>query len=207
MNFGRSLRGQPEQFGDHRQRQFARITIDQIARASLGEQLVGELITDRLDVRLHPEHGTAAKRLVDDVAQSLVAGIVHRQHAVGERADHPRHPPPQSGDRAVVLADRERFGVLQHPVRQRLRRCGPDLADDRKMHPHHRPLRAQPIERGGGIAKVVLAGEIGLKAHARFPGEGRSDLAIGGVEQLRRMQVAIVAAVMASGVLAASLRA
>ncbi len=75
-------RRQPEKLRDHRQRQLARIARDEVGRIALGEQLISEFIADRLNMRLHIEHGTAAERLVDDVAQPPVIGIVHRQHVL-----------------------------------------------------------------------------------------------------------------------------
>ena len=94
---------QPEQLRDHRQRQLARIALDEVGRAAFRKQFIGELVTRGLNVRLHVEHGAAAKRLVHDVAQPLVIRLVHRQHAVGKRAHDARHPPLQSGDRAILL--------------------------------------------------------------------------------------------------------
>ena len=132
LNFSPIGQRQPEQFRDHRQRQLARIALDEIGGAAFGKQLIGELVAERLDVRLHVEHGAAAKRLVDDVAQPLVVRLVHRQHAVGQRAHDARHPPLQSRDIAIVLANGEGRGVLQHLIGKRLRRRRPDFADDRE---------------------------------------------------------------------------
>ncbi len=160
---------QSEQLADHRERQFARIAFDQIGGAAFRKQLIGEFVADRLNMRLHVEHRATAKRLVDDVAQPLVIGIVHRQHAVGQRTYDPRHPPLQSRDVAIVLANGEGGGVLQHLIGQRLRRGRPDLADDREAHFHHRTRGAKLCDRGGGIAKIVRAGEVCVRCHERLP--------------------------------------
>jgi hypothetical protein len=158
-------RRQSQQLRDHRQRQFSRIALDEIGGAALGKQLVGELVAQRLNMRLHFEHGAAAKRLVDDVAQPPVIGLVHRQHAVGQRANDARHPPLQSRDIAIVLANGEGGGVLQHLIGQRLRRGRPDFANDREPYFHHRTSGAKFCDRGCGIAKIVRAGEVGMDGH------------------------------------------
>jgi hypothetical protein len=46
-----------------------------------------------------------------------------------------------------------------------LRGRRPDLADDRKLHLDDRPDAAQILDRNGGIAKEVLAGEVCLQRH------------------------------------------
>ena len=166
--FGAVGERQPEQFANHRQRQFAREALDEIGRTSFGKQLVGERVADRLDMRLHVEHGAAAESFVDDVAQPFVIGLVHREHAVGERAYDARHPPLQPRDVAVLPADGEDIGILQDPIGKRLRGRGPDLADDRKPHFHDWTHAAQILDRGGGVAKEVLAGEVCLQRHVLF---------------------------------------
>jgi len=108
----------------------------------------------------HLEHGTATKGLVHDIAQPLVIRLIHREHAVGKRPHNARHSPPKSGDGAVVLANGEGVGVLQYPIRKRLRRRGPHLADDRESHFDERAGGAQLLDRGRRIAKIVLIGEV-----------------------------------------------
>ena len=67
---------QPEQFANHRQRLFARETVDEVGGRTFGKQFSGELVADRVNMRLHLEHGTAAEGFVDDVAQPPVIGLV-----------------------------------------------------------------------------------------------------------------------------------
>jgi hypothetical protein len=119
-------------------------------------------------MRLHVEHGAAAEGLVDDIAQSFMIGLVHRQHAVGKRAHDARHPPLQSRDVAVVLANGEGGGVLQHLIGERLGRGRPDLADDREAHFHHRARGAKFCDCGCRIAEVVRAGEICMDGHEKL---------------------------------------
>jgi hypothetical protein len=157
---------QTEQFADDRERQHPRIADDQIGRAALREQLIGERVGDGANTRLHVEDGAAAERLVDDAAQAGVVRLVHGQHVVGHRADHGRHPPPHPGN-AAVLAQRERLAVLQDAARHVVRRRDPDLADDRKPGLDDRSERPQPLDAGGRIAKIGLTQEIHTPRHAR----------------------------------------
>ena len=165
MNLGRSAERQAEQLADDRQRQQSRIARDEIGRAAVGEQLAGEIVGDGANARLHVENRAAAEGLVDDLAQARVVGLVHGQHAVGERADEGRHPPAQPGNAAALLAQRERLAVLQDAGRRIV--CGrdPDLADDREPGLDHRAQRPQSFDAGGGIAEKRLAGEIDLRRH------------------------------------------
>ena len=98
MNFGRSASGRPSKLADDRERQHSRVALDEIGRASVREQLAGEIVGDGANARLHVENRAAAERLVDDLAQARVIRLVHGQHVVGERADEGRHPPAQAGD-------------------------------------------------------------------------------------------------------------
>jgi len=167
LNFDRSGKRQPQQLADHRQRQLAGITRDQVGRTSFREQFVAQ----RPHMRLHAEHRSAAKGLIDNVAQPLVVGVVHRQHVVGKRANDIWHPPSQSRDGAVVLSNAERRAVLEHLIRQRLRRRGPDPADDREVHFHDRTRATEPLDGGRRIAKIVLTGEVRGNRHDQLLAE------------------------------------
>jgi len=114
---------------------------------------------------LDMEHGAAAKGLVDEAAQTRVVRFVHVEHAVGEHAEYARHPPAQSGKRAVVLAQGEHAAVLEHARPHLLRGGHEHPADDRKAHLDHRPGGLQPPDAGGGIAKEILAREIDSDFH------------------------------------------
>jgi len=127
VNLARSASGRPSSSQITDKRQFAREAFDEIGWTSFGKQFIGERVADGLDMRLHVEHGAAAEGFVDDVAQPFVIGLVHRQHAVGERPHNARHPPLQSGDVAVLPADGERIGVLQDLIGERLRGTWPRL--------------------------------------------------------------------------------
>ena len=161
---GRELRPvgkrQAEKLADHRKRQLSRIAVDEVGRTSLREQLVGQLVGDREDARLHLEDGPTAEGFIDNIAQPPVIRLVHRQHIVGERAQDARHPPPEPGDAAVVPAQGEGLAVFQDAIGQILRRRRPDLSDDREPHLDHLPRRSQPLDLGGGIAKIVLTGKV-----------------------------------------------
>jgi hypothetical protein len=117
----------------------------------------------------------------------LVVGLVHRQHALGEGSDDPGHPPAHARDFAVVLADGEGVGVLQHPIGQRLRRGGPDPADNGKADFHHRALMPELFQRSRRIAKIVLAGEVHARRHAGLRSSSAADMR----EALRQFQIAI----------------
>jgi hypothetical protein len=147
---------QAEKLANHRKRQLARVAVYEVGRASRCEQFVGQLVSDRVDARLHLEHGATAERLVDNVPQSPVIRLVHRQHVVGERAQDARHPPSESGDDAIVAPEGESFAVLQDPIGQVLCRCRPYLPDDRELHLYYRACRSQLLDRGSGIAKIAL---------------------------------------------------
>src|SRR6516165_765974 len=151
---------QAEQFADHRKRQLSRVAVDEVGRAALCEQFRGELLGDREDVRLHVEDGATAKGFVYNAPQTSVIRLVHRQHMVDERAQDARHPPWESGDAAIVPADGESLGVLQHSVGQILCRRGPNFPDDREPHLDHLPCRSEPLNLSNGIAKIALAGKI-----------------------------------------------
>jgi len=121
---------------------------------------VGEAVGDDANVRLHVEHGAAAERRVDDVAQPCMVRLVHRQHVVGDRSDQSRHPPRQSGRRPAFLAQRKRRAVLQHPCRRLIGRGDPHATYDRKFCCDGRTDRAELVNTGLRIAKESLAGEI-----------------------------------------------
>ena len=93
--------------------------------------------------------------------------LVHGQHVVGERADDSWHPPAKAGQRATVLAQGERLAVFQDAARQLLGGGNPDLADERKSDLDYRPGCPQPLEARGGIAQVVLTGEVHWRPHPR----------------------------------------
>jgi hypothetical protein len=131
---------EPEQFADDGERQPSRIPLDEIGRASLGEQFAGKPIGDGKDARLHVEDRPAAEGFVHDPPQSRVVGLVHSEHVVREHANDARHPPAKPGN-AAVLAQCERTAVFQHAAGQLMRRRDPDLADDRKPDLDDRPAR------------------------------------------------------------------
>ena len=173
-------RRQAQQFADHRKRQRPRITLHQVGGAARRKQFIGEAIGDGADVRLHVEHGAAAERLVDDVAQPRVVRLVHRQHVVGECRDQFRHPPGQAGERPALLAQREQRAVLQHPRRRLVGRGDPDPAYDREFRRDGWTDRAQLRDAGLRITKKRLAGEIEIHMlchravpHCRFATRSR----------------------------------
>jgi hypothetical protein len=160
MNFDRSAGGRPSNSQITDSGQYPRIALHEIGRAAAGKQFIGEAICDGADVRLHVEHGAAAKRLIDDVAQARVIRFVHGQHVVGDRSDHFRHPPGQPDQRPVLLAQREERALLQHPRRRLVGRGDPDAAYDREFRRDGRTDRAQLRNAGLRITKKCLAGEI-----------------------------------------------
>jgi hypothetical protein len=85
MNRGLSARGRPSN-SDDRQRQLARIPLNQIGWTSVREQMGRELVGNCENFRLHVENGAATKGFVDDITQTRVVRLVHGQHADGERA-------------------------------------------------------------------------------------------------------------------------
>ena len=74
----------------------------------------------------------------------MMPGIHHRS---------PATVPPSLRMVNVSLSFSTRLGQL-------LRRRDPDLADDREPDFDDRPGCPQPLDRGGGIAEILLAGEI-----------------------------------------------
>ena len=151
---------QAEQLADDRQRQFARIALDQVGRAAVGKQLGRKLIGNGEDARLHVENGAAAKGFVDDAAQPRVVRLVHGQHADRERAD-PSRASTSAGRRRVPslrivnvsLSFRTRPASSLVVVIQVLPTIG-------KRTSTTGPAALQPRERRGGIAQIVLAREI-----------------------------------------------
>jgi len=156
---------QAEQLGDHRERQDARVALDQIGRAALREQLIGKIIGDGADARLHRDDGAAAKGFIHDAAQTGVIGLVHGQHVVGDGPDQTRHPPAQTRHLAVFLAQREDRAVLQHLRGGIVGGGDPDVANEGETRCDHRTLRAQGRNGLGRIAKEGLAGEIEARCH------------------------------------------
>jgi hypothetical protein len=67
---------QAEKLANHRQRQDARVSRNEIGGCSLRKQLACKLIGNGRDVGLHLKHGAASKRLIHDPAQSGVVRIV-----------------------------------------------------------------------------------------------------------------------------------
>ena len=127
---------QTEQLTDDRQRQLARITLDQVRGTSVSEQVSRKLIGNCENSWFHVENGAATKGFVDDTAQTRMVWLVHGQHTDRERAYPPRHPPAQTGNPAV-LAHRKRLAVLQDATGQ-IAGCGdPGPTDDREAHFHH----------------------------------------------------------------------
>ena len=111
INRGLSAAWQTEQFADDRKRQLPRIALNQVSWISLSEQLRRKLIGNCENSRFHVENGAATKRFVDNAAQTGMVWLVHAQHADGERAQPPWHPPAQTGNSAV-LAHRKCLAVL-----------------------------------------------------------------------------------------------
>src|SRR3984893_12690428 len=75
-------KGQAEKLANHRKREPARITVDEVGWTALFEQLPGELVGDRQDAGLHFEDGAAAKSLVDNVSQPSMIRLVPPQHII-----------------------------------------------------------------------------------------------------------------------------
>src|SRR2546425_10178238 len=110
-------RRQAKQLTDDRQRQYSRISLDEVGRTSIREQLAGKIVGDGTNMRLHVEDCAAAEGFVDDPPQARVIRLVHGQHVVGERADERRHPPPQPGKAAALLSQCECLAVYAAPYR------------------------------------------------------------------------------------------
>jgi hypothetical protein len=105
-----------------------------------------------------------------------VIRLVHVEHAVGEHAEYARHPPAQSGNGAVVLAQGEHAAVFEHARGGLLRRGHPDPADDRELDLDDRPGRLQLLEAGGRVAEKILAGEIHVELHGTSSRQSRPGL-------------------------------
>ena len=152
---------QPEQFADHRQRQLARIALDEVGRASVRKQFIGEFVAEGAEYaapcRARRGGETPRRRCrataCDPARPSTACCWTSVRTMPGI---HQRSPATVPSSLRMVKV----VGVLQHLIGERLRRRGPDLADDREVHFHDRPRGTKLLDRGGGIAKVVLTGEV-----------------------------------------------
>jgi hypothetical protein len=131
----------------------------------LDEKLIGELAGDCTDAGRHIEDRAPTKGFLDDPAQPAVIRLVDGQHIFGKDTKYARHPPAHPGDGVILLAQGEYVIVLEH-ARGRLLCCGrPNLADHRQLDFDNRPGCPQSVERRGGVAKEILAGEVDAKRH------------------------------------------
>jgi hypothetical protein len=124
---------QAQQLADDRQRDSARISLDEIGRATFGKQFIGEFAGNGKNTRLHVENRPAAKCLIDDAPQPCVVGLVHGEHVVCDCSYHSRHPSSEPSNGAI-LAQAECLAVLQQATGPLVRCRDPDLADDREPY-------------------------------------------------------------------------
>jgi hypothetical protein len=162
-------RRQAKQLADDRQRQHSRISLDEVGRASIREQLASKIVGDGTNMRLHIEDRAAAEGFVDDPPQASVIRLVHGQHVVGERADERRHPPPQPGNAAALPSQCECLAVLQHAGRRLVCRRDPDLANDREPGRDDRSESPQPFDAAGRIPEKRLIRKINPRCHRSTP--------------------------------------
>src|SRR6478672_9309536 len=158
---------QTEQLTDDRQRQLARITLDQVRGTSVSEQVSRKLIGNCENSWFHVENGTATKGFVPNTPQPRMVWLVHGQHTDHERAYPPRHPPAQTGNSAVP-AHRKRLAIFQNTPGQ-IAGCGdPGFPHNRNAHLHDGASCSQLREPRGRIAQIVLPCEIHTQLRVCF---------------------------------------
>ena len=124
------------------------------------KKIVGELVGDGTDARLHVEDRSATKRFFHDATEPSVIRLVQAEHALGEGSKEIWHPPAQPGHGAIVLAQREYPIVFEYPGGRLLRGRHPNSTENGQSGLDYRPSRSQPFNRGRRFAKEILAGEI-----------------------------------------------
>src|SRR5665811_795652 len=163
------LTRQAEKYADHLKRQAARERVHKVY-VFAGLEAVEEAVGDLLDLAAHVAHAPPLKRLIHQLAQAPVIGLVLEQHVVGEKLERRRQPPGHAGHTRLAGMPRllhEQRVVLHHRRGGLVGRRDPDLADEGQLHGNDGPRLPQACEEGERVGLARRAIEIEAQRRAQ----------------------------------------